>query len=104
MLPKRGGSAFQHSCSPWIVLSLIHAVPILPAFLPRLRDTRKEPEGRHRASSCLVQTEKGPGVLGKPERAVGRGFQPQSLPDQPGVNVLASFPHCSERSLAVSLP
>lgn len=103
MLPKRGGSAFD-SCSPWIVLSLIHAVPTLPAFLPTLRAIPKEPEGRHGASSCLVQAEKGPGVLGKPEGAVGRGFQPQS-PDRPGVNVLAAFPHCPERSFfAMPLP
>lgn len=32
-----GRSSFEHSCpSPWIVLSLIRAVSILPAFLPRL--------------------------------------------------------------------
>lgn len=104
VFPQSRRSPFEHSCSPWIVLSLIHALPVPPAFLPRLRGIPKELEGRDGASSCLVSAEKGPGVWGKPEGAAGKGFQPQSLPGQPEVNVMAAFSHCCEISLAMPLP
>lgn len=64
VFPKRGESSFEHS-SLWIVLSLIHAVPIPPVFLPRLRDIPKELEGREGGFFLFGSGQEGARCFGK---------------------------------------